>query len=278
MASQDLFVQPQSVSDLADCHFYHTMEVPGHGCISGGWDLRRGIDRYLGHTSFSGKRVLDVGAATGFLSFHMERQGAEVVSYDLSPKDRWDVVPYAGTDVIKVFEAVQGDLRKVRNSYWYCHRAYRSRNRAVYGTVYAIPTAIGPVDIATVGSILLHLRDPFLALQNVCQLTREKVIIADMLPRRLFWLWGLGRCLGSCVSPLFGRRVSFLPNFRTGDPNNAWWYMSPQVIRDMIAVLGFEDSRVVYHSQPFNGSRRLFFTVIGERTKAAPNFAVQAAA
>jgi hypothetical protein len=278
MASQDLFAKPQVVTDPAECFFYHTMDIPGHGCIRAGWDLRRGIDRYLGHTSFAGKRVLDVGAATGFLSFHMERQGAEVVSYDLSPTDRWDVVPYAGTDVTKVLEGLRGDLRKLRNSYWYCHRAYRSRNRAVYGTVYAIPTAIGPVDIATVGSILLHLRDPFLALQNICQLTREKVIIADMIPRRLFWLWALGRCLGSWVSPLFGRRVGFLPDFRTGAPNNAWWYLSPQVIRDMIAVLGFEKSRVVYHSQPFFGSRRLLFTVIGERTKAAANNAARAAA
>jgi hypothetical protein len=268
MAAPDLFARPQLVSDLDECFFYHTMDIPGRGCIDGSWDLRRGIYRYLGHTPFAGKRVLDVGAATGFLSFHMEQHGAEVVSYDLSPTDRWDVVPYAGTDVIKVIEAVQGDVRKVRNSYWYCHKAFGSRNRMVHGTAYAIPHAIGPVDIATVGSILLHLRDPFLALQNVCQLTREKVIIADMLPRRLFWLWGLGRCLGTCVSPLFGRRARFLPDYRTGSPNNAWWWLSPQVIRDMIAVLGFEKSRVVYHSQPFFGSRRLLFTVIGERTKA----------
>ena len=148
----------------------------------------------------------------------------------------------------------------------------------VYGTVYAIPTAIGPVDIATVGSILLHLRDPFLALQNACQLTREKIIIADMLPRRLFWLWGLGRCFGSCVSPLFGRRASFLPDFRTGAPDNAWWYLSPQVIRDMIAVLGFEKSRRGV-SQP--AVQRLTAVVLhGDRGphQAGTNFVTRTAA
>ena len=42
--------------------------------------------------------LLDVGTATGFLTFHMERHGAEVISYDLSPAYRWDLVPVAGID------------------------------------------------------------------------------------------------------------------------------------------------------------------------------------
>jgi SAM-dependent methyltransferase len=272
MPKSDLYIQPAVVKNLADCNFYHAVDLPGHGSVLGGWDLRHGIDRYLGFTSFEDKRVLDVGAATGFLSFHMEKRGAEVVSYDLSPEDRWDVVPFAGTDVGQILTAVQGDLRRVRNSYWFCHRVFGSRNRVVYGTVYAIPTAIGPVDIATCGSILLHLRDPFLALQNVCRLTRETVIIADMVPRRLMLLWGLGRCFGSCVTPLFGNRMRFLPDARNKGECGTWWYLSPQLVRDVLAVLGFEDSRVVYHTQPFQGARRLMYTVIGRRTQPAQSF------
>jgi hypothetical protein len=272
MAGKDLYAPAQWVTDPAECNFYHTMELPDSGHVPGGWDLRRGIGRYLGFTSFAGKRVLDVGAATGFLSFHMERQGAEVVSYDLSADDRWDVVPFAGTDVLGIFQAVQQDLRGVRNSYWFCHRAYRSRNRVVYGTVYNIPRAIGPVDIATCGSILLHLRDPFLALENVCRLVQDTIIIADMVPRRLAGLWALGRCLGSWVTPVFGNQMRFLP--KPGQKNlcGTWWYLSPQLIRDVIAVLGFGDARVIYHSQPFMGSRRLMYTVVGRRTEAAANF------
>jgi len=45
-------------------------------------------------------------------------------------------------------------------------RPHGSRARMVYGSVYAIPTAIGAVDVATFGSVLLHVRDPFIALQN----------------------------------------------------------------------------------------------------------------
>jgi predicted nicotinamide N-methyase len=38
------------------------------------------VDPYLGNFDFVGKRVLDVGAASGFLTFEMEKRGAEVVA------------------------------------------------------------------------------------------------------------------------------------------------------------------------------------------------------
>ena len=47
--------------------------------------------------------------------------------------------------------------------------------------VYRIPEQIGPVDVAVYGSIPLHLRDPFLALQSGLKLTREAVIVSELL-------------------------------------------------------------------------------------------------
>src|SRR5205085_1561170 len=119
---------------------------------------------------------------SGFLSFHMERQGAEVVSYDLSDAHCWDNVPFAGTDIKAVDSDTRAGIRKVNNSYWYCHRAYRSKNRVVYGTVYEIPDSIGSVDIGVFGSILEHLRDPFLALQKGLALVRETAIVTEVIP------------------------------------------------------------------------------------------------
>src|SRR5262249_4140809 len=72
-------------------------------------------------------------------------------------------------------------FKKIRNSWWLAHRILGSRARVVYGTVYQVPAEIGPVDISTFGSILLHLRDPFLALANGLRLTRETVIITQPL-------------------------------------------------------------------------------------------------
>jgi hypothetical protein len=73
------------------------MDLPELGSVSGAWDLRPTIDAYLGHFDFSGKRCLDVRAASGYLIFEMERRGAtEVVSVDLDPdRHEWEVVPFA---------------------------------------------------------------------------------------------------------------------------------------------------------------------------------------
>jgi 2-polyprenyl-3-methyl-5-hydroxy-6-metoxy-1,4-benzoquinol methylase len=84
--AKESYAAPRVITDVRDCFFYHTIDVPGHGTINGDWDLRPGIRDYLGQVDFLGKRVLDVGAASGFLTFTMEKQGAQVISYDLSPQ------------------------------------------------------------------------------------------------------------------------------------------------------------------------------------------------
>ncbi len=275
MSADSPYAVPRAVAELADCDFYHTMDIPGHGRVEGAFDLRAGINAYLGHVDFKNKRVLDVGAASGFLSFTMERLGAEVVSYDLSPNHPWDIVPYAGVDDRPYAAQRREHIRRLNNGYWLCHRALGSKARMVHGTVYRIPAAIGPVDIATVGSILLHLRDPFLALQSILQLTRETVVVADMIPRRqtLLWLLGdlLGDRLGEKLGRLFRPKMTFEPRIDRQAPKETWWSLSPEVIRRMLGVLGFEKTRVVYHHQPFHGSRRLFYTLVGTRTRSAPN-------
>lgn len=262
MPPADCYASPRVVNDLKDCYFYHTTDVPGRGLISGAWDLRQGIRDYLGSVDFRNQRVLDVGAASGFLTFAMEQQGAEVVSYDLSPDHRWDVVPYAGTDVRGYFEKHRDHLRQLNNGYWLCHQAFRSQARMVHGTIYTVPAAIGPVDIASLGSILLHVRDPFLALQKVLRIVRHQVIIADIVPRRQLVHWFLGR--------FFKPRMSFLPEYEKGEPADTWWCLSPELIRRFIAVLGFEETKINYHYQYFQGSRRLLYTIVGQRTKEAP--------
>ena len=62
----EIFAAPLKVEDPADCSFYHTMEVPGHGLVTGPWDLRGGVDDYLGKVAFAGQRVLEIGPASGF--------------------------------------------------------------------------------------------------------------------------------------------------------------------------------------------------------------------
>jgi hypothetical protein len=88
-----LHVSPPQGIGLADCDFYHSMLIPGVGEIIGLWDLRQTVDDYLGRIDFAGKRVLEIGPASGFLTIEMERRGADVVAVELPEGVGWDFVP-----------------------------------------------------------------------------------------------------------------------------------------------------------------------------------------
>lgn len=292
MATRDIYATPRKVTDVGDCFFYHTMDIPGYGCVEGEWDLRPTIQKYLGGVDFGGKRVLDVGAASGLLSFHMEKEGAEVVSFDVSEEYEWDVIPFARYDHTQISLDTKDIRRKLNNGYWLAHGAFNSNAKAVHGSVYGIPEEIGPVDISVFGSILLHLRDPFLALHNALRLTGEKVVITDCLwpggglrgHRRLrrfdracrllerssgysgFWL---SKFAALEKRIFFTPQLIFLPEFNVCFPNDCmtWWYLSPEVCAKFIRVLGFERCELKYHYQLSNGSQVPLYTLIGYRTQ-----------
>lgn len=73
--SNDIYAKPKEVNNIDECYFYQTVELPGYGILNGEWDLRDGVDAYLGNYSFKGKRVLEVGTANGYLCFEMEKRG-----------------------------------------------------------------------------------------------------------------------------------------------------------------------------------------------------------
>lgn len=279
-----IYAVPEDVSELSECTFYHTMELPGHGLVEGQWDLRAGVDDYLGHVDFAGKRVLELGKASGFLTFHMERRGAEVVAYDLSEHDDWDVVPLARlhrpqTEISSLYPAGvehwrdfqrlrRGGIARLNKGFWLAHRAHGSRARLVTGTVYDVPAAIGPVDVAVFGSILLHLRDPFLALQRSLRLTRETVVVTDLVPDGVQHVDAPADAQAAAIGRVAGSYAKFIPDPVAGGPLDIWWQISPELIVRMLAILGFEEARVSHHQQPFQGTPVPLYTVVARRTVA----------
>ncbi len=248
-----IYETPRVVDDINTCYFYHTIDLPEYGTIEGSWDLRKGVDEYLGNVNFKGKRVLEIGTANGFLCFEMEKRGAEVVAFDLSEDFEWDIVPFAQYNYRSIALERRKILKKLNNAFWFCHRLLKSNARVIYGDVYNIKNTIGLFDIVTFGSMLLHLRDPFRALERGLRFAKEKTVISELLRGR--------------KSNFSGSDIKFLPDYRTIEPKDTWWDLPPAIITRMIGVLGFEDVKINYHAQKYEKKTNDLYTVVGNRTR-----------
>jgi SAM-dependent methyltransferase len=224
-----MYAEPRIVTDLSQCQFYHAMDLPGGQFGCGNWDLRTSFEKYTGNVEFAGKRVLDVGTASGFLTFEAEKRGAEVVSFDSASPNMHAGVPFlevrrrGGTPIENDFDAI-------RNAYWYAHRAYSSRAKCYYGDVYHLPDELGQFDIVLVGAILCHLRDPVGALTSIARRSRRTLVITE---------------------PMVESREPFMsflprPSHANNAPHNTWWHLSVGLYGMFLEILGF---KIVHYAQ-----------------------------
>ena len=73
------YAAPIEVLSAQECTWYHSFDLPDSEEIRGRWDFRKNVDAHFDGYDFSGKRVLEFGPASGFLTVAMEQRGAEVV-------------------------------------------------------------------------------------------------------------------------------------------------------------------------------------------------------
>jgi 2-polyprenyl-3-methyl-5-hydroxy-6-metoxy-1,4-benzoquinol methylase len=220
-----LYETPWTVERPEGARFYHRMTLPEIGEVDGYWDLRDCTDAYLGNYNFQGKRVLDVGAASGFLSFAMEERGAEVVSFDIDDGANWDIVPNfqrdEGTDLrTKVRDSVVQE----KKAYWFSHRLLNSQARVHYGNIYAMDDRLGEFDVVFYGMILGHLRDIYQALHEGAKRCREAIIVTS-----IFQVDDTPRAI-------------FTPRPDQWDERRArsWWSQTTGLMKAMLGTLGFQ--------------------------------------
>lgn len=205
---------PWKVDSLNDCLWYHTFDLPVVGHAQGSWDLRPCIRDYLGRYNFAGKRVLDIGTASGFLSFYCEQTGAsEVVSFDVSDQHPMNLAPG--------WDANLAAIQKIKNSYWFAHRAFNSKAKLFYGDIYNLPDDLGKFDVAILGSILLHLENPYGALRNASKLA-DTLIVTDAIR-----------------SNYPGSGILFRPEWPNPD-YMFWWYVPLDQMVRMLSTLGYK--------------------------------------
>lgn len=217
------YAEPIVVNNIEDCAFYHRVELPGVGEVGTQWDLRDVIYDYLGNFDYSGKRVLDVGTASGFLSFEMEKQGAEVVSFDMESGLQWDIVPFRDTwdKIDKIREYKRKEHNTLKNAYWYAHNKNNSKAKVYYGDIYNLPDELGKFDVVVFGMILAHLRDPFRALYSAARLSKDAIIVTNQTM--------------NSDKPM----AMLIPNTENNELL-AWWALSSGCIERMLGIFGFE--------------------------------------
>jgi SAM-dependent methyltransferase len=203
-------------SRLNECWFYHVMDLPELGTVNhfGSWDLRGRFDEYVGHTDLSGKTLVDVGCASGFLSFEAEKRGAIVTSFDVDTGDAVNIDPK--TDAA----AKRLEVIKMQNGYRLAHQLVKSKARIVYGDARELSRYVGPHDVVLIGQMLVHVRDPLAVIEQACKVAQESIVIAE-------GSWEAEEP----VARFFGAQFP---------GTNAWWHLSTGLYRDVLSLFGFE--------------------------------------
>ncbi len=216
------YATPREVRNIEQCWFYHRMELPGVGVVGGQWDLRGQVDDYLGRFDFQGKRVLDVGAASGFLTFEMEKRGASVVSFDMLDNRGFNLLPFASQKQERNERVTQmaDFIDRMKNSYWFAHHALNSRAKVYYGNIHDLPQALGRFDVVLLAQILVHLRDPLGAILSASRLSSDAVVLTEGALED--------------ARPI----ASFIPRVNQG-PDHSWWCYSLGLYQTIFNILDF---------------------------------------
>ena len=195
--------------------WYHTLDLGQGVNTQGMFDLRPYVERY-GLPEVSGKRVLDVGTFDGFWAFELERRGAIVTSLDLDRIQELDWPPR----LRPAHDEGRGETFRL------AREALGSSVERVGCSIYAAtPERLGGAfDLVFCGSVLIHLRDPMLALERMAGLCAGRLILAEEYSRRL--------------APF---RFVAGAEFRGDSPWSTWWIPTVATWLRMVHTAGFED-------------------------------------
>jgi len=165
------------LADIRSLHWYHSLDL-GDGIVTEGiYDHRPYLQYYGLPEDLNGKTALDIGAASGYFSFEMERRGAKVTAIDLPAWFEHDFGPRYQPD-----QTPETGQRYLREPFRIAKKMLASRVKKVEMNAYDIsPQTVGMFDLVFCGSLLLHLTDPIRALWRIQSVTRELAIIATVI-------------------------------------------------------------------------------------------------
>lgn len=217
---------PEALARLvAGRPWYHTLELP-HGIVTKGvYDHRPLLPHYGIPADLRGKRVLDLASADGFWAFEFERRGAEVTALDIRTTAEVDLPA-----PVRERAAALGLDDPIDDGFALAKRVLKSGVEHVSGTIYDLdPNVLGRFDLVHAGDVLLHLRDPLGALEQIRRVTASEALLSDVYEPSL-------------RAPADGEA---LPALYFGGGNAAWWRPALGTLVQMVADAGFSDVEVV---------------------------------
>ena len=161
----------------------------------------------------AGQSVIDIGTASGFFAFECEKRGASpVVATELADISAWDAREHVEYGGVNIPRANQEDFQHL-------HRLFDSAVTLHYGSInQPLHETLGQFDWVIFGSLMTHLRDPMLALENVRLLTKGRaVVVSSYLP---------------------GATSPSLQWIKTPRPFD-WWVPSKPLVPEMLGSVGF---------------------------------------
>ncbi len=193
-------------SRAAAIRWYHTIDL-GDGVITQGIDdTPERLARVQLPASLERLTVLDIGAWDGFFSFECERRGAaRVVAAD--------------------YFSWHGGGWGTKAGFNLAREALGSRVEDIDIDVMDLsPERVGTFDVVLFLGVLYHLRHPFLALERIAPLVRQRLVVETVVD-----MVGFSRPV-----------MAFYPSRElNNDPTN-WWGPNIPAVRGMLGSLGFE--------------------------------------
>jgi tRNA (mo5U34)-methyltransferase len=207
-------------------HWYHAIDL-GNGIRTPGMVDPSSVVPYCGlPADLTGKRVLDVGTCDGFWAFEMEKRGAaEVVALDLDSLADYDVPRPKRPRIVEdgTGSLEQVGLQQVGDAFRLAQEILGSRVRREVLNVYELsPEKVGMFDVVFCGYLLVHLRDPQTALENLLSVTGEYAVVVEPIAT---YLEQFDRPLSSFLG------TSYL---------GMWWEHNSAAWKAMIHSAGFD--------------------------------------
>jgi ubiquinone/menaquinone biosynthesis C-methylase UbiE len=211
------------VDKIEKTDWYHIFDL-GTFRTHGHYDISKVIHQYKLPLPLNGKHCLDVGTSNGYFAFYMEQQGAESVTA-VDVKD-WiveaDVSLQHRTKLKQQYPYGLGNSHK--GGFDIMHEYYKSRVKYQTATIYELDKLFSShsFDIVLCSNLLLHLYNPYLALENLFNVAKEKVIISTNIYIERFSAFRKSR-----------------PILVVSEKSNIWFDITPKSMEILARKAGF---------------------------------------